>query len=99
MIKRSALSLRTRATLLSVISLVSAVSPLFLPTQPAAAVETWERLDKRLKSQVLEINVGIKFKLQGSLYCQIADLSPRLRRYVFEAQSLLVTRGTQAFAG
>ena len=58
-----------------------------LTMQPAAAVETWERLDKRLKAQVLEINVGIKFKLKDALYCQIADVSPRLRRYVFCASS------------
>jgi len=54
-----------------------------IPPQPALALETWEKLDKRLKTQVLEINVGIKFKLKDSLYCQVADLSPRLRRYVF----------------
>lgn len=60
---------------------------LMLQASPALAVETWERLDKRLKGQVLEINVGIKFKLKDTLFCQIADASPRLRRYVFCASS------------
>jgi hypothetical protein len=54
---------------------------------PACAVESWERLDKRLKGQVLEVNVAIKFKLKDTLCCQIADLSPTLKQYVFSASA------------
>jgi hypothetical protein len=43
-------------------------------------------LDKRLKGQVLEINVGIKFKLKDALYCQIADARSTIR-YVFSASA------------
>jgi hypothetical protein len=54
---------------------------------PVYAVETWERLDKRLKGQVLEINVAVKFKLKDSVFCQIADLSPTRHEYVFSAST------------
>jgi len=54
---------------------------------PAPAVETWERLDKHLKGQVLEINVGIKFKLKDSVFCSIADASPTRHEYVFSASN------------
>ncbi len=50
---------------------------------PASAVETWEKLDKKLKTQVFQVNVGLKIKLRDGQSCHIADLSPKYRLYVF----------------
>lgn len=51
---------------------------LFIASQSAAnALDTWEKVDKRVKSQIYELNVGLKLKLKDNLYAQIADLSPK----------------------
>lgn len=44
---------------------------------PAQALETWEKLDKRLKSQVYQLNVGLKLRLKCGLFAYLADLSPK----------------------
>jgi hypothetical protein len=63
------------------------IMTLVLQPPSAQAVEGWEKWDKRLKGQVLELNVGIKFRLKDTLFCQIADASPTLHQYVFSASS------------
>jgi len=50
---------------------------------PAYAAESWERLDKRLKTQVYQLNVGLKLKLKNGLWAQLADLSPKYHYSVF----------------
>ncbi|MBY0545679.1 MAG: serine protease [Candidatus Obscuribacterales bacterium] len=57
--------------------------------QPATAqkIETWERLDKRLKTQVYQLNVGIKMRVKGGLYAYLTDLSPKYRYPVFGTSS------------
>lgn len=57
---------------------VMALATLLMPAPPCAqAVETWERLDKRLKNQVYQLNVGLKLRLRGGLFAYLADLSPK----------------------
>ena len=68
------------ALALCLIAIVSSTAPTF-------AVEGWEKFDKHWKNQVLEINVGIKFKMRDTLFCQIADASPTHHDYVFSASN------------
>lgn len=49
----------------------------------AAASKEWEAIDKRVKSQVYQVNVAIKVKLKDGVYAQLADLSRRRRYPVF----------------
>ena len=58
-----------------------------LVSPAALAIETWEKLDKKFKTQVYEINVAIKFKLKDNIYCQIADAAPTSHQYVFSAST------------
>ena len=51
--------------------------------QPAGADETWEKLDRKLKGQVLELNVAVKMRLKSGLYVQLTDASPKYRYPVF----------------
>ncbi len=46
-------------------------------SSPALAVETWEKLDKRLKGQVLNVRPGIKLRLRDQYWCYVSDLSPK----------------------
>jgi hypothetical protein len=82
---------RKKSKCLTFPAIAATLAGIFLITpatyQPACAVETWEHLDKRLKTQVFEINVAIKFKLKDSIYCQIADASPTTHQYVFSAST------------
>lgn len=50
---------------------------------PVHAIETWEKLDKRLKTQVYELNVGLKLRTKEGLWAQLADLSPKGRFPVY----------------
>ncbi len=50
---------------------------------PVVSAQTWEQLDKRLKNQVLELNVGIKIRIRGGLYAQLVDLCPKYHYPVF----------------
>ncbi|HEY9715669.1 MAG TPA: serine protease, partial [Chroococcales cyanobacterium] len=52
-------------------------------TLPVCAAETWERLDKRIKSQVYQLNVGIKLSVKGGLCAQYSDQSPKFHYPVF----------------
>src|SRR5579875_54131 len=56
-----------------------------LPAMPeqARAVESWEKLDHRLKGQVYQINVGLKLRLGNGLWAQLADYSPKFHYPVF----------------
>ena len=47
------------------------------------AAESWEKLDKRLKTQVFQLNVGLKLRLKDSLYAQLADLSHKNHYPIF----------------
>jgi S1-C subfamily serine protease len=52
---------------------------------PAQAVETWEKLDKRLKQEVYQINVGLKLELKEGAFVYLADMSPKYHYPVFSA--------------
>lgn len=69
------------------LALAAILGSLLLPQvlMPVAAAESWEKLDKRLKSQVLQINVGLKMKVKDSLWVQLADLSPKHKFPVFSS--------------
>lgn len=60
----------------------SAVLLAWMGAPSMAAVETWERLDKRLKGQIYQLNVGIKIRVKGE-YAQLTDLSPKYKFAVF----------------
>jgi S1-C subfamily serine protease len=47
------------------------------------AEETWEQLDRHLKQQVLQLNVGLKLKLKNGMWAQLSDLSPKYHYPVF----------------
>ena len=47
------------------------------------SLETWEKLDKRLKGQVLNLRVGLKLRLKDQFWCYVSDLSPKYRFPVF----------------
>jgi hypothetical protein len=72
-----------RAAAALALSLLTVISV----SAPSLAVEGWEKFDKHWKTQVLEINVGIKFKLRDALFCQIADMSSTYHDYVFSASN------------
>ncbi|MBX9723605.1 MAG: hypothetical protein K2X81_19530, partial [Candidatus Obscuribacterales bacterium] len=56
-------------------------------TQKLEKVETWESLDKKLKTQVYQLNVAIKIHLKGGLYAQLTDKSPKYGFAVFGSSS------------
>lgn len=63
---------------------VAGLQPLLtFASLPAQATETWEKLDRRLKPLVYQVNVGIKIRVGGNLYAQLTDLSPRYHYPVF----------------
>lgn len=73
-------------TLAAVSLLAGLLTPLSFP-QAAEAVETWEKLDKRMKGQVVQLSVGLKMKIKDSLWASLADVSPKYRYPVFSASA------------
>lgn len=63
--------LRTGMASLSALTLMSSM------LLPASALDSWEKVDKRVKNQIYELNVGLKLRLKDNLWAQIADLSPK----------------------
>jgi S1-C subfamily serine protease len=53
----------------------------------AAGPLSWEKLDKTLKTQVYQINVGLKMKVRDNLNVSLSDLSPKYRFPVFSVSS------------
>jgi len=47
------------------------------------ASQNWQALDQKIKRKVLQINVGLKIKLQNTLWVQVADISSQKKYYVF----------------
>lgn len=64
-------------------ALVLSWLPLSFSTEQAQAAETWEKLDKKLKGQIYQINVGLKLRLKSGLWAQLSDLSPKYHYPVF----------------
>ncbi len=68
-------------------SWVCLIPCLFISVLPTLAktekLEPWEILDKKLKSQVYQLNVGIKIHLKGGLYAHLTDKSPKFGFAVF----------------
>src|SRR5262249_42523681 len=62
-------------TLIALVQLICAIS-MFTP-RSALAVETWEKLDRKLKTQVYQINVGLKIRLKTGEWVQLAYFSPK----------------------
>jgi hypothetical protein len=69
------------AVSLALLNFASLLNPLALP--PAHADETWEKLDRHLKMQVLKLNVALKLKLKSGLFVQLTDADPKYRYPVF----------------
>jgi S1-C subfamily serine protease len=70
------------------LAFITACLPVLLCSTPAiGAVETWEKLDRRLKSQVFQLNVGLKLRLKSGQYVQLADLSPKNHYPIFSTSS------------
>jgi S1-C subfamily serine protease len=75
---------RARPAFSLALAIFTAFLPVFSICAPAAgAVETWEKLDRKLKSQVFQLNVGLKLRLKSGQYVQLADLSPRNHYPIF----------------
>ena len=53
------------------------------PPSWAQKTESWEKLDKRLKTQVYQLNVAIKMRLKGGSFAYLTDLSPKFKYPVF----------------
>ena len=51
--------------------------------QVVRSAETWETLDRKLKTQIYQLNVGIKMRIKGGYYAHLADLSPKLKLPVY----------------
>ena len=77
----------SRAGLALVLACILQTAPHAVQSAMAAPAETWEKIDKRVKSQVYQINVGLKMKVKDSLYVTLADLSPKNRFPVFSASA------------
>lgn len=60
----------------------TASAPASIAQQPDKP-ETWEVLDKQLKTQVYQLNVGIKIRIKGGLYAYLVDMSPKYHFAVF----------------
>lgn len=54
-------------------------------TSPAYCkpLESWEKVDRLVKSQVYQVNVGLVLKLKDGQFAQLSDLSPKFRLPVF----------------
>ncbi len=85
---------KTKSIAILTLAYVMAISAGLLPSakaRPAKTsnspkvekVETWESLDKKLKTQVYQLNVAIKIHLKGGLYAQLTDKSPKYGFAVF----------------
>jgi hypothetical protein len=44
---------------------------------PCSAVETWEKVDRRIKGQIFDLTVGLKLRLRDGLWAQLADVSQK----------------------
>lgn len=59
-----------------------------LDARPGVTVsETWESLDRRIKQQVFQVNVGLKLRLKDGQYVQLSDLSPKYRLPVYSTSA------------
>ena len=78
--------MKIRSRLRVFLAIVSASMTLLVsmtaPPSAPGAVETWEKLDKRLKGQIFQLNIGIKIKVKGE-YAQLTDVSPKYKFAVF----------------
>ncbi len=52
-------------------------------SRPLLAQDSWEVLDKRIKQQVYQLNVGLKLRLADGKFVQLSDLSPKYKYPVF----------------
>ncbi len=50
---------------------------------PAEELATWEVLDKRIKPQIFQLNVGAKLMLSGGRFAYLADVSPKYHYPLF----------------
>ncbi|HEY9679163.1 MAG TPA: serine protease [Drouetiella sp.] len=52
---------------------------------PANALDAWERVDKKVKTDVYKLNVGIKLRLKDNMWAQLSDASPKGHFPVYSA--------------
>src|SRR5688572_4284139 len=55
----------------------------FFVNPATAMADSWDNVDKRVRTQVFKLNVAIKIQLGSGLYAQLAGLSPRMHYPVF----------------
>jgi len=69
--------------------LLAAVAAIFLIASGgnagncAKSVDSWEKVDRALKQQVYQVNVGVILKLKDGQFAQFSDLSPKYRLPIF----------------
>lgn len=63
------------------ILIACSVAPMIAP--PVLAIETWEKLDRRLKQQVFQLNIGLKMRMKDGPWIYWSDLSPKYRYPVY----------------
>src|SRR5580704_14389056 len=69
--------------LIGLFGLLLSASLMIIDVRPALAAESWERLDKKLRSQIFHLNIGVKLRLKDGPWIQIADMAPKSGYAVF----------------
>jgi trypsin-like peptidase len=73
-----------KTSLPKILALSFCLSLCFAQLLPSVyALESWEEVDKRLKTEVYQLNVGLKLKLKNGSWAQLADASPKNHYPVF----------------
>jgi S1-C subfamily serine protease len=69
--------------------LCALLAGMLLPVSARAPekLESWEKLDRQLKTEVYQLNVAIKIHLKGGLYAYLTDKSPKYGFAVFGTAS------------
>jgi len=83
----ASLKIRAPRAILAAFSATMLLSAVFCTPPQVRAVETWEKLDKRLKQQIFHLNVGLKLRSKDGLWIYLSDMSPKLHYAVFSTSA------------
>lgn len=72
--------------ILGLLTTILITASLIVPYSTQAA-ESWEKIDKRLKTQVYHLNIGLKIRLNDKYYVELADLTPNSHLAVFATRT------------
>jgi len=64
-------------------SIVFVLSVFLLSINTCLARYSWDNLDRQIENKIYQLNVGIKIKLNNSLWVQVAGTSSKQQYYVF----------------